>query len=219
MTRSAIRTIFASAAAAFALAAGAAPAQAQETGEASPLAAEAGARLTAARELVALLEVERQLDVAMEALRPTLVNSIAGGLAQGNPARSALEDLDRSYPGGSRAFTEAFADRYTEIFRGYYPQMIEEAARYYAANLSLEQLQGTLEFYRSEVGGAWIELMPGIQRHMAQLGTQYGLRAGIEAAGELLPTVGADGGDSATGSNLDAMRAPAEAPPQDEPEE
>lgn len=158
------------------------------TAQPTPPAASADfdSRMEVAREIAELSRAEQQLDQAFERMRPGVVAKMLGDVMRVSPDRDIAAEIESGYPGGYRAFEDEFSRRYAEEFRSHYPEMLEQIAGYWAQNMSLEQLEATATFFRTDLGGAWVGLLPGVYQHMTQLGRQYSLQEGIGIAGRMM---------------------------------
>ena len=146
-----------------------------------------------AREIAQIARAEEQVDLAFERLRDAAVSNMLDNLMQVSPSRNIGEEIESRYPGGQTAFKNEFSRRYAEQFRSHYPQILEEIARYWAQNMSLEELQTTAAFFRTELGSAWVRLLPGVYENMTALGRQHSLQAGIAVAGEMMRAFDSNG--------------------------
>ncbi|MEO1167449.1 MAG: DUF2059 domain-containing protein [Pseudomonadota bacterium] len=152
----------------------------------APASAEFEARMELAREIAQLAHAEEQLDLAFERLREGAVSNMLAQLMQVSPARDIGAEVESRYPGGQAGFEREFSRRYAERFRTHYPEILEEIAQYWAQNMSLEELQTTATFFRTDLGSAWVRLLPGTYENMTALGRQHSLQAGIAVAGEMM---------------------------------
>lgn len=143
-------------------------------------------RMELAREIAVLSRAEEQVDLAFERLRPGVVAKMLDDVMAVSPDRDIAAEIETSYPGGYRAFEAEFSRRYAERFRVHYPDILERIAGYWAQNMSLEELQATAEFFGTDIGSAWVRLLPGVYRNMTALGREYSLQAGIAVAGEMM---------------------------------
>ncbi|MEQ9661132.1 MAG: hypothetical protein RLN87_01115 [Parasphingopyxis sp.] len=144
------------------------------------------ARLEIARELTELSRAEEQLDLVFERMKPSSVADLLANLERMSPGRDIGEQIETRYPGGRQAFEDEFSRRYADQFRSQYPEIVDQIARYWADNMTLEQLEATAEFFRTDLGGVWVGLLPGVYQHMTGLGREYSLQAGIAVAGEMM---------------------------------
>lgn len=167
-----------------------------------PVAADFEARMELAREIAQIAHAEEQLDLAFERLREGAVTNMLDQLMQVSPARNIGEEIDSRYPGGQTAFKSEFSRRYAERFRTHYPEILEEIANYWAQNMSLEELQATATFFRTDIGSAWVRLLPGTYENMTALGRQHSLQAGIAVAGEMMRAFDS-GGEPDNGEDMD----------------
>ncbi len=162
-----------------------APLMAQDTPDAAT-SADSEARMALAREIAELAHAEEQLTQTFERMLPGVVSKMLGDVMRVSPDRDIAEEIENNYPGGYRAFEAQFTRRYAEQFRTHYPEMLEQIAAYWANNMSLEQLEATAAFFRTDLGGVWVGMLPGVYQHMAQLGRQYSLQEGIGIAGQMM---------------------------------
>ncbi len=144
------------------------------------------ARMELAREIAVIAGAERQLDLAFERMRAASAAKMFEDLLRVSPSRDIAGELDARYPGGRDAFEQEYGRRYADRFRSHYPEMLEEVAHYWATQMSLEELEASLAFFRTDLGSAWVELLPGVYEHMTALGREYSLQAGIAVAGEMM---------------------------------
>lgn len=152
----------------------------------APASPDLEARMELAREIAVLARAEEQLDHAFERLRPGAVSNMLDQLMRVSPARDIGAEIESRYPGGQAGFEREFSRRYAEQFRTHYPEILEEIAHYWAQNMSLEELQATAAFFRTDLGSAWVRLLPSVYQNMTALGRQYSLQAGIVVAGEMM---------------------------------
>lgn len=164
---------------------------------AAPASAEIEARMELAREIAQIARAEEQLDLAFERLRDGAVNNMLDNLLRISPTRDIGEEIERRYPGGQTAFKSEFSRRYAEQFRTHYPEILEEIARYWAQNMSLEELEATAAFFRTDLGSSWVRLLPGVYENMTALGRQHSLQAGIAVAGAMMNAFDSNGGTEA----------------------
>jgi uncharacterized protein len=138
--------------------------------------------------------------------------ALAGtSLAQGpDPARVAVAKEMMEAAGAARQFDEAMPliaiqmsqsfirlapDKGTEIaevFKQLLPRflakrniLIEQIGGLYAAELTLDELNAIVAFYRSPVGMKFASVQPGIMRKSAALGQTWGQQIGIDLEAEV----------------------------------
>jgi hypothetical protein len=124
------------------------------------------ARLAAAKEMMELSGAVKQFDEAVPLM---------------------LEQLARSFtqmvPGKSREIREAL-DQLTPRFQQRKYELIDQIAALYAAEMSLDDLNAVVAFYKSPVGLRFADLQPKITRDSMVLGQRWGERLGMELQDE-----------------------------------
>jgi hypothetical protein len=122
------------------------------------------ARLAAAKEMMELSGAVKQFDEAVPLM---------------------LEQLAHSFtvPDKSREIREAL-DQLTPRFRARKYELIDQIAALYASEMSLDDLNAVIAFYRSQVGMRFAELQPKITRESMTLGQRWGERLGMELQDE-----------------------------------
>ncbi len=138
--------------------------------------------------------------------------ALAGtSLAQGpDPARVAAAKQMMEAAGAARQFDEAMplianqmsqsfmrlapekGKEIAEVFQQLVPRfldkkgiLLEQIAGLYAADLTLEELNGIVAFYKSPVGAKFAAVQPGIMRQSMALGQRWGQQIGIELDAEV----------------------------------
>lgn len=151
----------------------------------APAAVAPSENLELARRVIEASGWERQLDAAMVAMRSVLVASVIGNMSQTADGRLATATIERFHPGGIQAFSEQFADRFTQRFKTYYPQMLDEAAASLAGLMARNELSQTIAFLESETGQSWVRAALDSQSRMEAAGERYGILAGTDVGKEM----------------------------------
>lgn len=120
------------------------------------------ARIAAAKEMMELSGAVKQFDEAV----PLMFDQLARSFTQ-------------MAPGKSREIREAL-DQLVPRFQQRKYELIDQIAALYAAELSLEDLNAVIGFYRSPVGIRFADIQPKILRESMQLGQTWGERLGME---------------------------------------
>lgn len=114
-------------------------------------------------------------------------------------AAGAIKQFDEVMPliadQMSQSFKQLAPDKtqeITEVFRQLVPRFLEkkeelldEIAALYAAELSLEELNAIVAFYKSPTGVKFAAVQPGIMRQSMVVGQRWGKRIGIELDAEV----------------------------------
>jgi hypothetical protein len=124
------------------------------------------ARLAAAKEMMELSGAVKQFDEAVPLM---------------------FEQLIRTYsqmvPGKSREIRETL-DQLIPRFQQRKYELIDQIAALYAAEMSLDDLNAVIAFYKSPVGMRFADVQPKIMRDSMQLGQRWGERLGLELQDE-----------------------------------
>jgi len=142
----------------------------------------------------------------------TAAAALAGtSLAQGpDPARVAAAKQMMEAAGAARQFDEAMpliasqmsqsfmrlapekGNEIAEVFLQLMPRflakkgiLLGQIAGLYATELTLEELNGIVAFYKSPVGAKFAAVQPGIMRQSMALGQRWGQQIGIELDAEV----------------------------------
>jgi hypothetical protein len=115
-------------------------------------------RVSLSRELVTLTRLERAIDVMYDSLGPLVSDN-------------AAQQLHLSAPESQR-----FGQIMTEELRASTPELVEVIARFYAENMSEQQLQETVTFLRSPAGQAFAGLQDNSRTELQRAAQSIGLR-------------------------------------------
>jgi hypothetical protein len=124
------------------------------------------ARLAASKEMMELSGAVKQFDAAV----PLMLEQLARSFTQMAPdkGREIREALDQLVP--------RFQQRKYEL--------IDQIAALYAADMTLDDLNAVIAFYKSHVGARFADLQPKITRESMTLGQRWGERLGMELQDE-----------------------------------
>ena len=124
------------------------------------------ARLAAAKEMMELSGAVKQFDEAV----PLMLEQLARSFTQMAPDKSS-------------EIREAL-DQLTPRFRQRKYELIDQIAALYATEMSLDDLNAVIAFYRSQVGTRFADIQPKIMRESMALGQRWGERLGMELQDE-----------------------------------
>jgi hypothetical protein len=124
------------------------------------------ARLDAAKEMMEVSGASKQFDEAV----PLMFDQLARSFAQ-------------IAPGKGKEIREVF-DQITPRFLQRKHELIDQIAALYAAEMSLDDLNAVIAFYRSQVGLRFASMQPKIMRESMVLGQRWGERLGSELQDE-----------------------------------
>ncbi len=124
------------------------------------------ARIAAAKEMMQLAGAAAQFDQVMPLMSQQMSQAFKN-LAPGKA--SEIEDVFRQ-------LVPRFIDRKAEL--------LDQIAALYAAELSLEDLNGIVAFYKSPIGVKFASVQPKILSQSMMLGQRWGQRIGTELAEE-----------------------------------
>jgi hypothetical protein len=120
------------------------------------------ARLAAAKEMMELSGAVKQFDEAVPLMFEQLVRTYS-----------------QMVPGKSREIRETLAQLIPRFQQRKY-ELIDQIAALYAAEMSLDDLNAVIAFYKSAVGMRFADVQPKIMRESMQLGQRWGERLGLE---------------------------------------
>ena len=120
------------------------------------------ARLAAAKDMMTLSGAVKQFDEAMPLI---------------------FDQMSKSFmtvaPGKAKEIREVF-DQLVPRFMERKGELLDQIAALYAAELTLEELNATIAFYKSPAGLRFAGVQPSIMRQSMQLGQRWGQRIGSE---------------------------------------
>jgi uncharacterized protein len=120
------------------------------------------ARIAAAREMMDVAGVAKQFDEVM----PLLAEQLSRGFVAVAPEKA--QEIREVF--GQLAVK--FVDRKGEL--------IEQIAALYAHHLTLEEISGIVDFYKSPVGAKFMSVQPQVMRQSMVLGQRWGAQIGRE---------------------------------------
>ena len=124
------------------------------------------ARVAAAKQLMEAAGAGRQFDEAM----PLIANQMSQSFRQLAP------DKGKEIAEVFKQLVPRFLDR-----KGI---LLEQIAGLYAAELTLEELNGIVDFYKSPIGAKFAAVQPNILRQSMALGQRWGQQIGSELEAE-----------------------------------
>lgn len=124
------------------------------------------ARVAAAKQMMEAAGAARQFDEVMPLIADQMSQSF----------RRVAPDKGNEISEVFRALVPRFLDRKGEL--------LEQIAALYAAELTLDELNSIVAFYKSPVGAKFAAVQPGIMRQSMALGQRWGQRIGIELDAE-----------------------------------
>ncbi len=117
-------------------------------------------RMAAALELIEVTGAKKQIDLMLNVMKQGV--GVGAREAGGGPA-------------GAKAEQDFSA--FTEKFKTYRDQMVDEFATLYAERFTAAELKEISALYRSGAGAKFISAMPELMQQGAQIGQKYGLMA------------------------------------------
>jgi hypothetical protein len=124
------------------------------------------ARLNAAKEMMVVSGASKQFDEAV----PLMFDQLARSFAQVAPDKG-------------KEIRDVFAQM-SPRFLQRKDELIDQIAALYAAEMSLEDLNAVLAFYKSPIGLRFAGMQPKIMRESMVLGQRWGERLGMELQDE-----------------------------------
>jgi uncharacterized protein len=124
------------------------------------------ARIEAAKEMMQVSGAAKQFDEAV----PLMFNQLAQAFTQ-------------MAPGKGKEIREVF-DQMTPRFMQRKNELIDQIAELYAAEMSLDDLNAVIAFYKSPVGLRFAGIQPKIMRDSMVLGARWGEKLGMELQDE-----------------------------------
>jgi uncharacterized protein len=115
--------------------------------------------MTAARNLVATMKLADQY----RALLPAILLGLKPALVQDRP------EIERDY--------DAMTTTIVDAFMPFYTTMLDDVAKVYASNFTVEELQQIDNFYRLPVGQKLLEKSPAIAQQSAQISQDISRKA------------------------------------------
>jgi hypothetical protein len=124
------------------------------------------ARTAAAKEMMEVAGSLRQFDELMPVI-----------------AAQMSQNYMRLLPGKSKEIAEVFQQLLPRFIEKK-SILLDQIAGLYAAEMTLEELNGIVAFYRSPVGAKFAAVQPGIMRQSMALGQRWGQQIGIDLDAE-----------------------------------
>lgn len=153
------------------------------------------ARLTAAKRLIGMMELKTVYDRLFIQLAPTFAQSVIGLMATEADSKAMIDAVVARDPGNRDRMLAILSEEFLVSMQRQYPELLDSAAKEYAAAFTTQELTEIANFYASGSGAKALKLMPQLQASMAKSGEALGRAAGMEAgeraferiADELLP--------------------------------
>jgi len=160
---------------------------------AGPVAAQVVATPTPVEDARAILtagNTERVLDLTFTQLVPIMEAGFLGQIGQIEGGAELLQQIETKYPGGQTAFAKRFGELIMTSFRAEYPNILDQAAQQYVAEISPANLSIIRAFMESGAGQAMAIAQPKIQQKLSDAGKEIGKKAGQKAATQLMAEAG-----------------------------
>lgn len=125
-------------------------------------------------------EPTKELELAHELLK------VIGGADMYNQLfdvsiNAAFSEIETQSPKAKKEDLEVFREEFTAAIREEIDTLIDETAKIYERNLSVEEMQASLEFYRSPAGQSMLKKLPVITGEAMTLGAKFSKTASEKA--------------------------------------
>ncbi len=139
-----------------------------------------------ARAILIASNTERTLEFMFTQLVPVMESGFIGQIGQIKGGTDLLDKIENNYPGGQAAFAKRFGELLMVRLRKEYPNIIEQAAQEYVAEIKSDDLAAIRVFMGSSAGKSMITAQPKIQAKLSLIGQEIGKEAGENAAMQLI---------------------------------
>ena len=139
-----------------------------------------------ARAILIANDTERTLEFMFTQLVPVMESGFIGQIGQIEGGADLLNNIQTKYPGGQAAFAKRFGELMMVRLRKEFPNIIEQAAQEYVAEIKTDDLAAIRAFMESSAGKSMIAAQPKIQAKLSMIGQEIGKKAGQDAAAQLI---------------------------------
>jgi hypothetical protein len=159
---------------------------------AGPVAAQVIATPTPAEDARAILiagNTEKVLAFTFTQLVPIMEAGFLGQIGQIGQIEGGaelLKQIEAKYPDVQTAFAKRFGELIMISFRAEYPNILDQAAQQYVAEITPANLSVIRAFMESSPGQAMAMAQPEIQQKLSDAGKEIGTKAGQNAAAQLM---------------------------------
>lgn len=139
-----------------------------------------------ARAILVASKTEQNLEFMFTQLVPVMESGFIGQISQIDGGSNILSKIESNYPGGQKAFAKRFGELVMTRLRKEYPNIIEQAAQEYVAEIPADDIAAIRAFMESRAGKSMAEAQPKIQAKLSLIGQEIGKKAGESAAMQLI---------------------------------